>query len=167
MELFCNMYNNVGMDPLPYFKEPPESPESTPELFAEYPLVLTCGGRSFEFFHSEHRQLPTMREFHPDPLIMVSPEDCKRFGVRDGAWIWVENSRGARFKQKVKETIEVMPGRVHAEHGWWFPEGDPEKFFDVFEYNINNLMVYSPGKSGFGSNYKTSICRLYKLEDGE
>ena len=33
--------------------------------------------------------------------------------------------------------------------------------------NFNNLMVYSPGKSGFGSNYKTSICRLYKLEDGE
>ena len=24
VELFCNMYNNVGMDPLPYFKEPPE-----------------------------------------------------------------------------------------------------------------------------------------------
>ena len=53
------------------------------------------------------------------------------------------------------------------DHAWWRPEGDPEKFFDVFEYNINNLMVYSPGKSGFGSNYKTSICRLYKLEDGE
>ena len=42
------MYNNVGMDPLPYFKEPPESPESTPELFAEYPLVLTTGRRCWD-----------------------------------------------------------------------------------------------------------------------
>ena len=52
VELFCNMYNNVGMDPLPYFKEPPESPESTPELFAEYPLVLTTGRRCWEYFLS-------------------------------------------------------------------------------------------------------------------
>ena len=24
-----------------------------------------------------------------------------------------------------------------------------------------------PGKSGFGSNYKSSICKIYKVEEGE
>ena len=68
----------------------------------------------------------------------------------------------------IEETpILTDPRIVACDHAWWMPEADPEKFFDVFEYNINNLMVYSPGKSGFGSNYKTSICKLYKLEDGE
>ena len=66
-----------------------------------------------------------------------------------------------------QDRVDADPRIVACDHAWWRPEGDPEKFFDVFEYNINNLMVYSPGKSGFGSNYKTSICRLYKLEDGE
>ena len=53
-------FDHWGVDPLPYHVEPPESPLSTPETFKEFPIILSGGGRSFEFFHSEHRQLPTM-----------------------------------------------------------------------------------------------------------
>ena len=110
-----------------------------------------------------------MREFHPDPLIMVSPEDCKRFGVRDGAWIWVENSRGARFKQKVKETIEVMPGRVHAEHGWWFPEQDGAEpnLYGFRQSNINQLLANKPGTTGFGADLKCTLCKVYRCKEEE
>ena len=89
IELWSFGFDHWGVDPLPYHIEPPESPLSTPETFKEFPIILSGGGRSFEFFHSEHRQLPTMREFHPDPLIMVNPEDCQKYGVHDGEWIWV------------------------------------------------------------------------------
>ena len=42
---------------------------------------MACGGRSFEFFHSEHRQLPTMREFHQWPLAMINPEDAEKLSL--------------------------------------------------------------------------------------
>ena len=67
LELAPLLYRYWGLDTTPFHTEPPEGPLSTPELMDEYPLILTCGGRSFEFFHSEHRQLPTMRELHPQP----------------------------------------------------------------------------------------------------
>jgi hypothetical protein len=47
-------------------------------MFKEYPLIMTTGGRSWEFFHSEHRQLKTMRELHPDPLVMLTPRNCRQ-----------------------------------------------------------------------------------------
>ena len=62
-----------------------------------------------------------------------------------------------------------------AEHGWWFPERkdqaeenvEDEKagLFGVFESQINNLVPFDAGVSGFGSNYKSMMCRIYK--DGE
>ncbi|MEQ3363363.1 molybdopterin-dependent oxidoreductase [Raoultibacter massiliensis] len=170
IELWSFGYDHWGVDPLPYHIEPPESPLSTPETYKDYPIILSGGGRSFEFFHSEHRQLPTMREFHPWPLIMVNPEDCERYGVRDGEWIWVENSRGARFKQKVKETIEVRPGRVHAEHGWWFPEqeGAEPNFYGTYESNLNNMTeAFRTGQGGIGSAIKSMLCKIYPCQEGD
>lgn len=168
IELWSFGYDHWGVDPLPYHIEPPESPLSTPKTFKEFPLVLSGGGRSFEFFHSEHRQLPTMREFHPWPLIMINPADCEKYGVRDGAWVWVENSRGARFKQQVKETIEVLPGRVHAEHGWWFPEqeGASPNLYGTYESNLNNMTeAFRVGQGGIGSPIKSMLCKIYPYNE--
>ena len=43
----CEFYSEelvqMGIDPLPIYREPPESPVSNPELAKEYPLVLTTG----------------------------------------------------------------------------------------------------------------------------
>ena len=43
--------------------------------------------------------------------------------------------------EKVKETIEVTPGRIHAEHGWWFPEQDGAEpnFYGTYDSNLNNM----------------------------
>ena len=51
-ELAPVLFDAWDMDPLPFYEEPPSSPYSTPGLAEEYPLVLTTGKRSFEFFHS-------------------------------------------------------------------------------------------------------------------
>lgn len=94
IELWCSMYNNLGLDPLPSYEEPVPSPLSTPELCEEYPLVLTTGARLWGMFHSEHRQIPRMRALHPEPLVYVNPKTAADFGVKDGDWVWVENHRG-------------------------------------------------------------------------
>ena len=53
IELAPYTYRVWGLTPTPFHTEPPEGPVSTPEKMERYPLILSCGGRSFEFFHSE------------------------------------------------------------------------------------------------------------------
>lgn len=164
IELYLTMFEEWGYDPLPYHEEPPESPYSTPELFKEYPLVLTTGARSWEFFHSEHRQLPTMREFHPDPIVEIHPETAAQLGIKDGDWVWIENRHG-KCKQKARLNPGIHPKVVHGEHGWWFPEKPAEEpsLFGVWESNINLLTTQCEnGPSGYGAPYKTQICKIYK-----
>jgi anaerobic selenocysteine-containing dehydrogenase len=66
-ELSSVVYPLFGEDPLPYFKEPVMSPYSTPELTKEYPFILTSGARKFTSFHSEHRQIASLREIDMYP----------------------------------------------------------------------------------------------------
>ena len=84
----CELYNTLfeawGFDPLPYYEEPPESPISTPELFEEYPVRPTTGARTWEYFHSEERQVPRLRESHPDPLTDLHPDTAAKIGVCEG-----------------------------------------------------------------------------------
>lgn len=166
IELWSNFYSRAGLDPLPYFEEPEPGPGSTPDLMDEYPLVMTSGARFWGMFHSEHRQIERMRYYRPWPLMEIHPDTAAKYGIKDGDWVWMEGPMG-RAKRKAKLTPQMDRRMVSCDHGWWFPEGDPEKFYDVFDLNINNTLPWIPGKSGFGSNYKSSICKIYKVQEGE
>jgi anaerobic selenocysteine-containing dehydrogenase len=153
----------------PFHLEPLQSPISTPELMEEYPLILTCGGRSYEFFHSENRQLQTSREFHPWPLLTINPKTAEKYGIINGEWVWVENDRG-RFRQKAFISPTVNEQTVHAEHAWWFPEqeGAAPNYFGTFDCNINNLTrAFLTGEAGIGSNIKAMICKIYPYKEGD
>ncbi len=166
-EFACKLFEMWGLDPLPYWEEPPESPVSTPELAKEYPLVLTTGHRSLEFFHSEHRQLKTMREFHPVPLVDINPITAEKYSIKDGEWVWIENMRG-KCRQKANLDPSLPEWLVRAEHGWWFPEkeGAEPVLFGVFDSNPNNLTPQGQyGPTGMGAPYKCQICKIYK-DDG-
>lgn len=166
IELWSTFYDACGLDPMPYFEEPDPGPGATPELMEEYPFVLTTGARRWSSFHSEHRQVKRLRRMDPWPYIEVHPETAEKLGVTDGEWVWVENPLG-RAKRTIKITLIVDPRVVSCDHGWWLPERDPENLYDVFDVNINNLVPMKCGKSGFGANYKTSICKIYKVKEGE
>ena len=168
-ELYLSIFDewNVGLDPLPYATEPPDSPVSTPELYKEYPLVLTTGARSWVFFHSENRQQPSAREIHPHPIVQIHPETAKRFGIREGDWVWIENRNG-KCCQKAQLTEIIDPRVVHGEHGWWFPEKEPEEpsLFGVWVSNINLLTkMGDQGPSGYGAPYKAQLCKIYRAEE--
>jgi len=167
VELYSTVYEECGLDPLPYFEEPPESPLSTPGIAAEYPLVLSTGARVRGFFHSEHRQIPSLRSMNPDPITEVHTKTAEKFGIKDGDWIYIENKHG-RCKQRVKLTDGIDPRVVHAQHGWWFPEknGPEPSLFGAWESNINLLLPSGwTGRSGLGYPFKAQLCRIYKCED--
>ena len=169
VELMPPAYRAWGLHCDVYHTEPTTGPLSTPELMKDYPLILTTGGRSFEFFHSEHRQHPTMREFHPWPKVMINPFDAQKYGIQDGQWIWIENMHG-RFRQIAQLTSRVREGVIHAEHAWWFPEteGAEPHLFGTFDSNPNNCIPnFETGDYGIGACAKSGICRVYPYQEGD
>jgi anaerobic selenocysteine-containing dehydrogenase len=168
-ELVTQLYGAWGINPLPYFVEPVQGPVSTPEIYERYPLILVTGARSFEFFHSENRQLPTMREFHSQPLLEINPATAERYGIKDGDWVWVENALG-RFRQIAKLTPTIKDGVLHAEHGWWFPEqeGAEPSLFGTFDSNPNNCIPADvTGPYGIAAPVKNMLVRVYPYREGD
>lgn len=167
VELMSTLFEEWDEDPLPYHQEPPYSPISTPELAKEYPLILTTGARTFTSFHSEHRQIPSLRAMTPDPIMEIHPETAAELGIREGDWVYMENQFG-----RAKERAHLMPAIkrnvVHATHGWWYPEknGEEPNLYGVWESNINTLIPHKHiGKLGFGAPFKSILCKVYKAED--
>ncbi|MBP2652765.1 MAG: molybdopterin oxidoreductase [Firmicutes bacterium] len=164
-EFTSPLFDVWGFDMLPKHIEPVEGPYTTPELMREFPLILTTGNRLWGCFHSEHRQLPTMREIHPDPMMDINPQTAKELGINEGDWVWLENRRG-RCKQKARFNIGLDPKVVRGEHGWWFPEkeGAEPTLYGVFDSNINNLTTMGVhGPTHYGAPYKSTVCKVYKV----
>ena len=168
IELYSTAYERSGLDPLPYFEEPTESPFSTPELYEEYPIVLTSGARHWASFHSEHRQVRRLRALRPDPIVEIHPETAAKYGIKEGDWIWIENHRD-RVQRKAQLTTILDPRVINADHGWWYPEKEAAEpsLFGMWDVNFNKLVPWDPGRSGFGANYKSLLCKIYKVAEGE
>lgn len=169
IELWSTYFNQVGMDPVPSFEEPTPGPVANPDLYEEYPLILTTGARNWTLFHSEHRQVPRLRAYRPDPILQMHPKAAARYGIEEGDWVWVENHRG-RAKRKVQLCEGLDPRYCSTDHGWWLPEAGKYAsggYCGMWDFNINQLLAFDPGKSGFGSNYKTVLCRVYRCEEGD
>jgi len=168
-ELYATLREEWDTEPLPHHEEPPFTPFSRPDLQADYPLILSTGRRSPAFFHTEHRNIPWLRDIDPDPIVEIHPKTAAKHGIGNGEWMWVENWMGrARFKAKL--TRVVPEWMIMAAHGWWFPEknGAEPSLFGVWEVNVNQLIpMHHQGKDGMGAPIKHSMCRIYKASPGD
>ncbi len=118
MEIYSETLEKMGIDPLPVpYKEPIESPVSTPELFKEYPLMANAGQRYEEYEHSCWRNLPRLRSRRPDPKAQIHPKDAERYGVKHGEWVIIESPQG-EVKMKADVTEDTLEGLVTMPHGW-------------------------------------------------
>lgn len=167
VELYSVVLESYGEQPVPYYEEPEYSPVSQPaDVVAKYPLVYTTGGRHISMFHSEHRQIPSMRALHPDALATINPATAKKYGIEEGDWVRVETMFG-KCVQKAHISEEVNDKMIHLEHAWWYPEQDGEapNLYGVWKSNVNSLMPHeSVGVTGYGAPYKNGICSICKVE---
>jgi len=163
VELYSTRLKEWGYDPLPQFREPPESPLSRPNLLKDYPYILITGMRPAAFFHSEHHQIPWLRELLPEPFVEIHPETAEKEGIKQGDWVVIESPRG-KCLQRAKLTLGIDPRVVGAQHAWWFPEkSSPE--YGWRESNINLLTDDNPGTcdSAMGAtNVRVLLCRISK-----
>ena len=163
VELFSDTFAAHGHAPLPTYQEPAESPRSTPDLAAEYPLVLTNAKRP-QYLHSQHRAISAIRKTMPAPTAELHPETAAQYGVQHGAWIVIETPRG-RVRAQAEVTTSIVPGVVCGSHGWWeacdalgIGALDP---FDDRGANLN-LLVHADLKDPIsgGLPHRSSLCRI-------
>lgn len=166
VELRSIVLESYGEGGVPYYEEPEFSHISRPDLAEEFPLYYTTGGRNISMFHSEHRQVPSMRAMHPWPLVSIHPTVAAKYGIQDGDWVRVTSPQGSMV-QKAYLTEMVNDKFVHVEHAWWFPEQDGEapNLYGVWKANANNLIPHeSVGVTGYGAPYKNGICKIERVD---
>jgi anaerobic selenocysteine-containing dehydrogenase len=147
VEMSSSILAEHGFDPLPSYREPAESPVSTPKVAERFPLVLTTGGRSKAYTHSQFRRLPELRKLMPEPIVQISIEDATARLIRTGDRVVIESRRG-RIEVEADVTDRVQPGVVHAYHGW-------------AEANVNELTDHRALDpiSGYPP-FKSSLCEI-------
>jgi len=167
VELRSSIFEDLGCEPLPVYREMPHSPEGAPQLRKDYPLVLITGSRFTPMYHSEQRQIEKARKPNPDPLVTLHPDTAAGLGVADGDWVKVLTPQGS-VRVKARLTDILHPRMADVQHGWWFPErkeAEPE-LFGVFESNANMLCPDGPefcSPEIGGWPHTALLCRVEKL----
>jgi anaerobic selenocysteine-containing dehydrogenase len=161
-ELYSTVLEKMGYDPLPQYRETPESPYSTPEVYKEFPYILITGKRLPGFFHTENRQVPNLRELHRDPIVEIHPHAAEKEGINDGDWVIIESPRG-RIRHRARLFAGLDPRIVAAQHAWWFPEKrDPGHGWDESNINILTDNSYKTCDPAMGaSSVRTLLCKIY------
>jgi thiosulfate reductase/polysulfide reductase chain A len=167
IELYCTLFERLGYDPLPVYREHAETKVSRPDMLEQYPLTLITGGRVRQFFCSDFRHIESVRKLHPDPLVQIHPETASKLGIKEGDWVYIESPRG-RVNMKAALFDGVKPDVVSAEYGWWLPEkpGEDPYLHGVWDVNINALVADDPDICSPISGcfpLRTALCRVYKV----
>ena len=163
VELYSNQLESWGFDPLPIYREPPDSPLSEPDLAQTYPLILTTK-KSIYYLHSCGRQIKSLRQGHPEPVIYLHPDTAAENSIEDGDWVYIETKQG-RVKQKAFLAKSLHPRVICADFGWWFPE---EAKYELHGWKASNINIiiddrFQDSPETGSLNLRGLLCRVYKV----
>ncbi|HLQ43858.1 MAG TPA: molybdopterin dinucleotide binding domain-containing protein, partial [Planctomycetaceae bacterium] len=116
-ELFCKRLAKLGLDPLPTYIPPAESPASAPELAARFPLQL-LSPPSPHFLNSTFVEVDSLRRSAVEPQLEISVADATARGIRHDELVKVFNDRGS-FIARALVGDSVRPGVVVTPSIWW------------------------------------------------
>jgi nitrate reductase NapA len=98
------------------WQEPPESPDSTYDLWL-------CTGRVLEHWHSGTmtRRVPELHSAVPQAVLWIHPKDAEGRGLKQGELAWIESRRGKiQARVELADRNRVPRGLVYVP---WFDEG--------------------------------------------
>jgi len=147
--LYNTSFEEAGFNPLPEWREPPESLSGTPELAGKYPLALSDYHSSSCYNASWARNVPWLRELEPEPALHIHPDTAAARGIVDGDAVIVESPHGW-MKVKAELCPGIRPDTVMILHGWW--QGCRELGFAGYPLldggaNVNNMYSVDLAKS--------------------
>lgn len=141
IELYSEKIKEYGLNPIPEYEEPFESPINTNN---EYEVVISTGERRVEYQHSRYRNINKIVAVGENQAIgRLHPSTAKRYSLEDGDRAIVESRRG-NIKISVSITDKVVENTILIPHGW------NDANANILTDN-SNLDRYSgfPGNRGF------------------
>jgi len=114
VELYSSILDELGFDPLPYYREGPAT--ST-----EFPYSVFTGVREDAFFQTGQRNIAVLRERSPSPKLFLHPSDAAKEQLKDNDWVELETAQG-KVQAKVLVQASMKAGHIRVPHGWWYPE---------------------------------------------
>jgi anaerobic selenocysteine-containing dehydrogenase len=111
LEVYSQSFQENGYSPIPRFEL-----NASPDL---YPLLLTTF-KCEEFCHSQHRNLPSLRDRRREPMIEIHPQTAEVHGIGDGDLVRVRTDI-ASMQATARLVPELSPDVVCAQYGWWQP----------------------------------------------
>jgi anaerobic selenocysteine-containing dehydrogenase len=154
---------------LPTYKGPPEGLAETPDLAAEYPLILSDVHAYRLAQHSYHHNVAYLRELQPYPWLRINPATAQQYGIADGDWVRVESPHG--WSKFVAEYFPgISPEVVMTKRGWWQPceaLGLPGYATGDGGSEVNNLYNSDEGlfDKFFSQMAKQTLVRISKWEE--
>ncbi len=116
-EFWSTALEKIGVDPLPAYVPPNESPVSNSALAARYPLAI-ISPPARHFLNSSFVNIASLRAVEGEPALEIHPDDAGLRGVADGDRVRVFNDRGS-FELAARVTDRARPGCVVALSIWW------------------------------------------------
>jgi len=149
VEIYNTSFEAAGCNPLPEWREPPESITGTPELTKRYPLILSDYHTSKCYTASWQRNVPYLREIQPYPTLHIHPDTASERGIKNDDWIIVKSPHGW-LKVKAEIYPGIRPDTVMMLHGWW--QGCKELGFEDYPLldggaNVNIMYSVDPDKA--------------------
>ncbi len=108
---------DMGLDPLPTYTPPYESPERAPELAQRFPLTL-ISSPAHQFLNSTFVNIDVLRRAAREPELVIHPADAAPRAILPGSRVLVHNDRG-EFLAIARVEDGVREGTVWAPSIWW------------------------------------------------
>jgi anaerobic selenocysteine-containing dehydrogenase len=157
-EFFSDSLAQQGVDPLPAWIAPYESPVSNPALAARYPLAM-ISPPARNFLNTSFANLPRFLQQEGGPKLEIHADDAAQRGITNGARCRIFNDRGA-FHARAVVTDRVRPGLVVSPSIWWRKlSGDGE--------NANAVTSPALTDVGGGPTFYDCLVEVAKEPDDE
>jgi anaerobic selenocysteine-containing dehydrogenase len=152
-ELYSESLEREGLDPLPDFIPPRESPVTRPELARQYPIqLLSPPARTF--LNSTFSNLPSFIRSERRPVVEINPEDARMRGIKDGDLVRVWNDRG-ECRLFASLSTRVKPGVAVALSIWWNKHSPGHT-------NINQTVSQALTDLGAGATFYDNLVEIAK-----
>lgn len=151
IEFYSQTLADAGYNPLPDYVEPHEGPADK-KLLAKYPLLMTSGARIPYYFHSQFRNLSSLRAKFPDPVIEINPADASSLKIAEGSKVSISSLRGS-IQAKAQFNKSLKPGIVAMSHGW--SKSNVNELTDDSVLSLDPISAF-PGYRGF-------LCKVEKV----
>ncbi len=154
-EFYSDSMKRMGLDPVPAYIPPRESPASAPELAARYPLQLLSPPAN-SFLNTTFSHLKSFIKAEREPFIQLNAEDARARGVTDGETVRVWNDRGScRLIARVSD--RVKPGVAVALAIWW-------NKLSPGRANVNQTVSQALTDIGAGATFYDNLVEVASLE---